>query len=116
MSNPNKAKGTRFEVAVRDYLKERGINAYRPAQEGFKDVGDIGGVSPFAVQCKDYRNLADALRDGVDGVQVQKGHAGEPLGVAVIKRPRKGVAEAYVVMRLADFADVVQLVRDLRHS
>lgn len=98
-----KAKGTRFETAVRDYLREHGLPAYRPAQEGFRDVGDIHGVSPFVVQCKDWRDVTGALREGVTGAQVQAANAGEEFGVAVIKRARKPVGDAYVAMTLADF-------------
>lgn len=112
MSNPNKAKGTRWEVAVRDYFKEHGVNAYRPAQEGFKDVGDLHGVSPFAVQCKDWRDVTSAIREGLDGAQKQADNAGERYGVVIVKRARKPVSEAYAVLRLADFVDIVQRLRD----
>lgn len=111
MSNPNKQKGTAFESAIRDYLRSRGIDAYRPAQEGYKDVGDLHGVSPFVLQAKNYKDLATALREGVDGVQKQKVHARERYGAAVIKRARKGVSDAYVVVRLEDFADLLLELR-----
>lgn len=107
MSNPQKRKGTEFESQVRDYLITRDIPAYRPAQTGYKDVGDIHGVSPFIIQCKRYANLADALRLGTDGALVQRTNAGERFGVAVIKRSRKNVSDAYVVMPLHQFADIL---------
>lgn len=110
----NKAKGTRWEVAVRDYLKSRGINAYRPAQEGFRDTGDLHGVDPFAVQCKDWRDVTSAIREGLDGAQKQAANSGQPFGVAVVKRARKPVSEAYVVLRLEDFATLVERLRDWR--
>lgn len=111
MSNPNKQKGTQLESAVRDFLKAQGIDAYRPAQEGFKDVGDIRGVSPFTIQAKNWRDLPAALREGVDGANKQRVNAGERWGVAAIKRPRKGVADTYVVMDLATFAEVLAELR-----
>lgn len=99
-----KQKGTRWESAVVAYLNSRGIRAYRPAQAGFKDVGDVHGVSPFILQCKDFRDVTAAVREGVDGATVQAANAGERYGVAVVKRARKGPADAYVVMRLEDWA------------
>lgn len=106
----NKAKGTRWEVAVRDYLNAApngNINAYRPAQEGFRDTGDLHGVPFFAVQCKDWREVMSAIREGLDGVQKQKVNAQRPFGVNIVKRARKPVADGYVVMTLADFRRLV---------
>lgn len=111
MSNPAKQRGTKFESQVRDYLTERGIPAYRPAQQGWKDTGDLNGVSPVTIQCKAYKDLASALREGVDGANKQRVNAGERWGVAAIKRPRKGVADTYVVMDLATFAEVLAELR-----
>lgn len=111
MSNPAKQKGTALETAVVGYLKDHGVPAYRPAQAGYKDVGDIHGVSPVVIQCKNWRDLPAALREGVDGANKQRVNAGERWGVAAIKRPRKGVADTYVVMDLATFAEVLAELR-----
>lgn len=110
MSNPNKAKGTRAETEVTNYLREAGLRAFKPRQEGHKDVGDIH-VGPFTLQVKNYpRDLLGAIRDAVKGYTVQRGHAGLPFGAGVVKRPRLPISEAYVVIRLADFPDVVRAV------
>lgn len=107
----NKRKGTAWEVAVRDYLKGYGFNVYRPAQEGFRDTGDLHGLPLFTVQCKDWRDVTGAIREGLDGVQKQRVNAGEEFGVAVVKRARKGVGEAYAVLRLDDFIEVLKRLR-----
>ncbi|WWV91882.1 RusA-like Holliday junction resolvase [Microbacterium phage phiMiGM15] len=108
MSNPAKAKGTAHESAVVRYLNERAIPARRVAQTGALDVGDVHGIDPFVGQAKNYRDLATALRDGVDGAVVQAKRVGaDRLPVAFIKRPRKGVADVYAVMPLSTFADVL---------
>lgn len=107
----NKQRGTRWESAVRDYLNERlgdlGVEVYRPAQEGFKDSGDLHGVPFFAIQCKDWRETMNAIREGLIGVQTQKTHADKPWGVNIVKRARKPVGQAYVVMTLEDFTEVL---------
>lgn len=107
----NKDKGNRWERQSRDYLVSQGIPAYRPKNEGFNDVGDIHGVSPFILQAKDWRNWQAAIREGLDGAQAQKGHAGEEFGAVIVKRARANVSEAYVVMRFEDFAEVLRRLR-----
>lgn len=113
----NKAKGTRWEVAVRDYLEEHhGIVTYRPAQEGFRDTGDLHGLAFFAIQCKDWKNMTAAVRDGIDGVQKQKKHADKPFGVNFVKRARKGTGQGYAIMTIEDFATLmadIQTMNDL---
>lgn len=104
MANAAKRKGTAYESAVVKYLQGHGIPARRVAQTGQLDTGDIHGIDPFAGQCKAYRNMADALRDGVAGANAQAPRAGQPYGVAFIKRPGKPIADGYAVMDLATFA------------
>lgn len=119
MSNPSKRRGTQWEVDIRDFanrvLKHR-TTAYRPAQDGHKDTGDIHGVSPFVLQAKNWRDTTSALRVGVDGAVKQAKHAGEKWGVAVVKRARKGVGEGYAVMRFEDwlgfYADYLDLLAE----
>lgn len=117
MSNPAKRKGTAFESAVRDYLAGAldDVSSYAPrrvAQEGWADTGDIHGVSPFILQCKAYRDTTAALRDGVAGAVVQAERAGEPFGVAVVKRPRKPISDAVVAFRLSDFARLLRYLAE----
>lgn len=99
----NKAKGTKWEVAVRDYLNAHDIPAFRPAQEGFRDTGDLHGVAFFAIQCKDWRDVTGAVREGTDGVQRQKKNAKRPYGVNFVKRARKGTSQGYAVMTIEDW-------------
>lgn len=112
MSNPAKRKGTAFESEIVAFLKAQGIPAYRPAQTGRFDVGDVHGVSPFVIQAKNYKDTVTALREGLDGVQLQVRNAGETYGVAVIKRTRKPAADAYAVMRLEDLAALILQLRE----
>lgn len=115
MSNPRKAKGTRWETAVTRALNafwggRHGLKAYKPRQEGFRDVGDIH-ASPFVIQAKDWKDVVGALREGLDGAEKQKRNAGEPYGVATIKRARRPVGDAYAVMTLETFARLVLRIR-----
>lgn len=111
MSNPNKARGTRWETAVTRFLRDQGIYAYKPRQEGARDVGDIH-APPFVLQAKDWKDVTGALREGVEGARVQKLNAGLPFGAAVVKRARKPVGEAYVVIRLTDLPELIKMLTD----
>lgn len=111
MSNANQDKGKRWERALRDYFRGRGIAAYRPAQEGRADVGDLHGLSPFVGQAKDWADLAGAVRAGTDGAVDQATRAGEPFGVNLVKRRRAGPDRAYAVMTGDTFVRVLLRLR-----
>lgn len=104
MSNPNKAKGTRFESQTRDFLKQVPLLekiTKRLAPTGFEDEGDVH-ISPFfCLQCKDV-NRHD-FAGWVDDAELQADRAHLPYGVAVVKRRRKGIGRSYAVMSLEGF-------------
>ena len=65
MVNKPKIQGTRFESATRDLLKSWGYKAYRLAEGGLKDEGDVqveidNGILPkpeLIFECKARQNL-----------------------------------------------------------
>lgn len=59
MANKPKIKGTKAEVAVRDYLRANGYPyAERLALSGALDRGDITGVDPrVVIEVKDHKEL-----------------------------------------------------------
>ncbi|GAA2843977.1 hypothetical protein Acy02nite_68630 [Actinoplanes cyaneus] len=111
MSNPNKAKGTRWETALVRFLGAATLRAYRPAQEGHKDTGDLHGLSPFIGQAKDWKSWESAIREGLDGAERQKTHAREDYGVAFVKRVRRPTGAGYAVMTIATFARLLVRLR-----
>lgn len=108
MANAAKAKGTRWERDLREFFRSLAIGAYRPAQEGFRDVGDLHGLDPFVGQAKDWKDTVAALRVGTDGAEVQARNAGRDYGVNFVKRARAGVAKGYAVMSVSTFALVLK--------
>jgi hypothetical protein len=111
VTSPQKRKGLTWERVVRTFLRAKGIDAFKPYEEGHEDAGDIHGVYPFILQAKDYKNVADAVREGLDGAERQKVVAGVPYGAAVIKRSRRKAEEALVGMTLETFAKVLRELR-----
>jgi hypothetical protein len=112
VANRNKAKGTRWESAVRDFFRSVGIPAYRATQEGRLDVGDLHGLDPFVGQAKDYADTVTALRVGVEGAEVQARNAGRDYGVAFVKRARASTERGYAVLTIGTFAKVLRRLRE----
>lgn len=112
MTNPNKAKGDRFELELTRYLAEiHGRQVRRPHQEGYADVGDIH-LSPFVIQAKNYKTVTEALNVGLAGAHVQAANAEEPYGVVAVKRRGKPARDAYIAMTAATFRDLVRRLAD----
>jgi hypothetical protein len=115
-----KQKGTAWETALVNTLGgffggRYGLAPRRVAQEGFLDTGDIHGISPFIAQAKNYKSWEDAIRIGLDGAEVQKVRAGEPFGVAFVKRVRKGVGAGYAVMNVETWARLLARLKSAEY-
>lgn len=99
----SKQKGTAFERAIADYLKEAFADDRidRSPLHGKNDVGDISGVvSPFGkvvLECKNHKSMT--LGMWVEEAEVERGNADALVGVVVHKRRGKGQAgEQYVTL------------------
>jgi hypothetical protein len=102
-----KAKGSAFEREVVRVLRghghpraERAYGAGRP-----RDVGDVAGVSGFAVEVKAHRSID--LAGWCDEAAREATNVGAGTVGVVAKRRRRPAEDAYVVLRLADFAELV---------
>jgi hypothetical protein len=102
-----KAKGSTFEREVVRVLHEHGhpraeraYGAGRP-----RDVGDVSGIPGFAVEVKACRSLD--LAGWCDEATREALNVGAgAVGVVVAKRRGRPAEDAYVVVRLADFAEL----------
>ena len=106
MSNPNKARGTRWEVAVAAFLRAAGwTEVFRLAPGGEHDAGDIGGLPDWALECRDRArmDLAGDVRDA----ELRAVKKGCRFGAAVIKKRGAPVADGYVVTSLVLFTEVL---------
>ncbi len=114
MSSANKAKGTRFETAITDHLAERGVYARRLPRTGVKDVGDVElrlGDTIVVLEAKAVKKVDLAQFVGEAAVEAENYAAkyGQPdtFGAVVVKRRMKGTGEAYVVMELDEYLDLL---------
>jgi hypothetical protein len=116
VSSAAKQKGTAWETALVRALGDywsgaTGLVPRRVAQSGILDSGDLHGISPYIGQAKNYRDIVAGLREGLEGAEVQRVRAGEPYGVAFVKRPRQPTGRAYAVQTVETWARVLLRLR-----
>jgi Holliday junction resolvase len=108
VASANKQKGSQFERDVVQYLRDHGFNAVerRYGAGAHEDKGDIDGVPDFAIECKNQRqiNLAEFIEEAL----IEAKHAGRRFGAAIVKRRQRNVKDAYVVMSLEQFVELLQ--------
>ena len=110
MSHPSKAKGTRFEVACANFLREAGYTeVYRMATQSEHDCGDLGGLPLFAVECRDRQKID--LAKNVDDANKRAANKEVPYGVTMMKRRNKNIADAYVAMDLKTFVAILDAMQ-----
>ena len=122
MSAANKAKGTRFESELADYLQGQGIKAKRLPRAGVKDIGDVAfpmadgdWLGTIVMEAKNRASLdwpTFIAEAEVEASNYEDKYPDErpTFPVVVAKRRGKGVHQSYVVMPLDGF---VALLRGL---
>jgi hypothetical protein len=104
VTNPNKIKGDKFELALREHCRAAGFDADRTRAGYARDHGDIhlaAGVSGprVIVQAKNHREMR--LFEWLREVAEQRDAAGAEHGFVVVKRPRVGdPGRQYAVLEL----------------
>lgn len=101
----NKAKGTRWESAIVDFLRSVGFRwADRVPMSGAKDRGDVTpGPGAPAIESKNQSRLDWA--EWLDEAEREAVNAGAPFGVVWAKRRGKASpADGYVLMSGRSYA------------
>ncbi len=95
-ANPAKQKGTAWETAWTNYIREQhNPAAHRNVQMGRLDIGDVSGYYLHASELKAEKAIT--LSDYIRQANREAVNAGQPFGCAVVKRRMKGVEDGYVV-------------------
>jgi hypothetical protein len=111
-SNPSKQKGTAWETAWVNYIREHhNPAAHRNVQMGRLDIGDVSGYYLHAAELKAEKTIT--LSDYIAQANREAIHAGEPFGCAVVKRRMKGVADGYVVRDVRTDVRLLNRLRDM---
>jgi len=102
-----KARGSQFERDVAQFLREHGHpyveRAYGAGRSD--DRGDLDGLPRWTLEVKACRALD--LAGWMDEAHREQTNAGTEYTAVVAKRRNRPVADAYVVMRLRDWARLV---------
>lgn len=98
----SRRKGTAFETAVVNHLREQGCAAVeRRALAGKLDKGDIAGLPGWTLECKNHASID--LAGYMDEAKKEANNAGTDKYAAIVKRRGKGTSQSYVVMPLDVF-------------
>lgn len=97
-----KAKGTAFESAVTRWLRDNGFpGADRQPLRGTRDAGDLALCPGVIGECKAGKaahNASDAqLVAWLTETEREREHAGADVGLLVVDRFRRPVADSWVV-------------------
>ncbi len=99
-----KAKGTRWESAIVEYLRGTGfIHAERRALNGARDLGDVTGIPGVVIEAKSQ--VRHSLAEWVDEAEQERANADADIAAVWVKR--RGYTSAgsgYVVMDGETFA------------
>lgn len=115
MTMANKAKGTRYEREVTDYLAEM-FDTQRLPRTGSKDEGDVEvrfGNFRLIIEAKNHKtlNFADWIKQAEVEADNREAKLGDTACIPLVfaKRRGKGVAESYVVMQAQDLVTLLQM-------
>lgn len=114
LTNANKAKGTRYEGEIRDFLNDCGFVVRRVVQMGSADQGDLHGYPLHIIEAKNEKTIR--LPEYVRQAEREAVNAGEPFGVAFVKRPRAGTGDGYAVRSIATDARLIARMRDMEDA
>lgn len=116
MSAANKAKGSKWERDIEDYLNSCGLHARRLPRAGAKDIGDVSvTVKDFVivVEAKNVKaaNMADFLRQAdVESDNYEAKYGIPTVPVVITKTRQKGTGEGRVTMTVDTLLDLLRLV------
>lgn len=107
MSAANKAKGSRWEIDLENYLNENGIHARRLPRAGVKDIGDVAielaNRHVIVIEAKNTatQNIPQYLREAsIEADHYEQKYKTPTHGVVVTKTRGKSTGEGRVILTL----------------
>lgn len=106
MTTPQKAKGSQFERDVVNFLSDWFPAIERRLAGSQQDKGDLQGIPYTVIECKNHKTFN--LPEWMDRLKEQMDNANAFRGVVVVKRRNKPTAQAYAVMPLELWAELLK--------
>lgn len=112
MANKNGRTGAEWETRLAAFFNRQdsfrlptGFEVQRAPRWGAADKGDLLNTRDFCIEAKAGRNidLSGFLNEAIEEAK----NAGKRFGVVVIKRRNHKTEQAYVVMQLDQFSDLL---------
>jgi Holliday junction resolvase len=107
MSAANKAKGSKFEIDVENYLNDSGVKARRLPRSGSKDIGDVsvtlstGKVIVLEAKNVKTANMKEFLRQAeVEAENYEAKYGAVTYPMVVQKARQQPISEGRVTMTL----------------
>lgn len=103
-TSPQKRKGSAFELDIVQYLKEHGFPYAERAYGGGRpdDRGDINGIVGWTIEAKNRKEMD--LAGWCSEAAGEATNAHSRFWAVIAKRRNRSIADAYVVISLAQFA------------
>jgi hypothetical protein len=114
VSAANKAKGSRWERDLEEYLNSCGVKARRLPRAGSKDIGDVAielkSGRVIVIEAKDVKaaNLAEFLRQAdVEADNYRGKYVVDTYGVVAQKTRMKGTGDARVTLTVDTLVELL---------
>lgn len=114
MSAANKAKGTKWESDIENFLNENGLKARRLPRAGVKDIGDVAidlGKTVIVIEAKNVKSpdMAEFLRQAdVEAENYEAKYNIATIPVVVTKTRQKGTGDGRVTMTLDTLLELLR--------
>ena len=109
MSSYNKAKGTRWESDIEEYINQSGLRARRLPRAGSKDIGDVAvelGNTVLVIEAKNRKatGMAQWLREAQrEAENYYQKYNIATIPCVITKTRGRGTQDGRVTMELDDF-------------
>jgi hypothetical protein len=112
VSNPSKARGSKWETDLRSYLIDSGFDTVRNTTNGSNDIGDLAvrvNGRHYVIEAKATKTLdlsgflAEAAVEQHNYATLNRLDPGFVHPLVVVKRRNHGVSRAYVVQELGEW-------------
>lgn len=101
-----KAKASRWNRRVAEYMAQWWPYAEKRAPSGPRDKGDVAGT-PVTVECKNEKGWGSKLAEYQNETLVERDNAGTDISFVAIPRKGKGVEQAYAVTTLEEMCELL---------